>query len=74
MQRDAVEPLDLCRDDPDLLLNVQSSQTGTEGVILQSDRRGEHRHDSVAAQYPTLLGRWEGKLARRESLRRELRP
>jgi hypothetical protein len=33
-----------------LLLNPQRSQTGTNSMVLQGNRRAEHRHDPVAGE------------------------
>jgi hypothetical protein len=33
-----------------LLLNSQGRQTGTQSVVLQGNRRTEHRHDSVTGE------------------------
>jgi hypothetical protein len=50
LKRHTVVALDVGAQAPRLLLDVQCGEAGTKSVVLQCNRRPEHRHDAVASE------------------------
>jgi hypothetical protein len=50
LEVDTVAVFDFSGESGGLILNAQGSQTRTDSVVLQRDRRTEHRHDAVAGE------------------------
>src|ERR1700742_5375124 len=51
LQRDAVAVLDFWCEGLDFLLNSKCGQTSPQRMVLQSIRRPEDRHDTVAGEF-----------------------